>query len=83
MVGIIPLKSAGMARFMNRNIAGVHVPDPLIEEMTTTSDRVKTSIAISARLIREMAGMCQGVHLMPIGWEQHVPAILEATLVRA
>ncbi len=80
MVGIIPLKSAGMARFMNRNIAGVHVPDSLIEEMSTTSDRVKTSIAISARLIREMAGMCQGVHLMPIGWEQHVPAILEAAL---
>lgn len=80
MVGIIPLKSAAMARFMNRNVAGVQVPESLIQEMATTSDRVKTSVAISARLIREMAGMCQGVHLMPIGWEQHVPAILEAAL---
>lgn len=78
LAGIIPLKSAGMARFMNRNVAGVQVPESLIEEMTATSDRVKTSVEISARLIRQMAGMCQGVHLMPIGWEQHVPAILEA-----
>lgn len=78
LAGIIPLKSAGMARFMNRNVAGVQVPEPLIEEMATTSDRVKTSVAIAARLIRQVAGMCQGVHLMPIGWEQHVPAILEA-----
>ncbi len=31
--GIILLKSAGMARFMNRNVAGVHVPEELIEEM--------------------------------------------------
>ena len=76
MAGIIPLKSAGMARFMNRNIAGVRVPDSLIEEMATTSDRPKTSIDICARLIREMSSMCQGVHLMPIGWERHVPAIL-------
>jgi len=80
LIGIIPLKSAAMARFMNRNVAGVQVPEPLIEEMATTSDRVKTSVAISARLIREMAGMCQGIHLMPIGWEQHVPSILEAAL---
>ncbi len=80
LVGIIPLKSAGMARFMNRNVAGVQVPESLIEEMTVTSDRVKTGVAIAARLIRAMMPMCQGVHLMPIGWEQHVPAILEAAL---
>jgi 5,10-methylenetetrahydrofolate reductase len=78
MVGIIPLKSAGMARFMNRNIAGVHVPEPLIEEIAAAEDRVATSIQQSAQLNREMAPMCQGVHLMPIGWEKHVPAILQA-----
>jgi methylenetetrahydrofolate reductase (NADPH) len=80
MAGIIPLKSAGMARFMNSNIAGVRVPDSLIEEMATTSDRPETSIDICVRLIQEMADMCQGVHLMPIGWERYVPAILEAAL---
>ena len=78
MVGIVFLKSAGMARFMNKNVAGVHVPESLIEEMDQAESRVKTSIEISGRLIREMKDMCEGVHLMPLGWEKHVPAVLEA-----
>ena len=78
LVSIIPLKSAGMARFMNRNVAGVNVPDRLIEEMANATDRLAKSIEISARLIREMEDLCQGVHLMPVGWEKHVPAILDA-----
>ncbi len=78
MVGIVLLKSAGMARFMNRNVAGVHVPEHLIEEMDNAPNRVKKSIEIAARLIREMKDMCQGVHIMPIGWEKHVPAVLDS-----
>ena len=78
MVGIVTLKSAGMARFMNNNVAGVHVPDELIQEMKDTDDKVKTGIEIAARLIKEMKDMCQGVHIMPIGWEKHIPAVLEA-----
>ncbi len=78
MVGIVFLKSAGMARFMNKNVAGVHVPESLIKEMDEAEDRVAKSIEISARLIREMKDMCQGVHLMPLGWEKHVPAVLDA-----
>jgi len=78
MLGIVLLKSAGMARFMNKNVAGVHVPDSLIDEMDKAEDRVKKSIEIAARLTKEMKDMCQGVHIMPIGWEKHVPAVLDA-----
>lgn len=78
MAGIILLKSAGMARFMNRNVAGVHVPDELIEEMAAAENRVQTSIEIAARLIRQVKDLCQGVHIMALGWERHVPAVLEA-----
>lgn len=78
MAGIILLKSPGMARFMNKNVAGVHVPDVLIDEMANTEDRPATSIEIAARLIREIKNVCQGVHLMPLGWERHVPAVLDA-----
>ncbi|MDH7487688.1 MAG: methylenetetrahydrofolate reductase [Anaerolineae bacterium] len=78
LMGIILLKSAGMARFMNRNVAGVHVPEHLIEEMAAAEDRVKTSIEIAARLIREAKHLCQGVHIMSLGWERHIPAILDA-----
>jgi len=78
MAGIILLKSAGMARFMNKNVAGVRVPDALIDEMANATDRPAKSIEIAARLVREMKEVCRGVHIMPIGWEKFVPAMLDA-----
>ena len=78
MVGIVLLKSAGMARFMNKNVAGVYVPDNLIEEMDGAEDRARKSIEIAARLIRETKPFCQGVHIMAIGWEKKVPEVLDA-----
>jgi methylenetetrahydrofolate reductase (NADPH) len=78
LVGIIPLKSAGMAKYMNKNVAGVSVPEELIDQMAQTEDKVKTGIEIAAKLIKELKDMCHGVHIMPIGWEKKVPAILDA-----
>ncbi|MBI2866620.1 MAG: methylenetetrahydrofolate reductase [Chloroflexi bacterium] len=77
LVGIIPLKSPGQARFMNKNIAGIHVPDSLIQEMEQAKDRTQKGLEIAARLIKDMKGMCQGVHIMPLGWERHVPTMLQ------
>ena len=77
MVGIVLLRSAAMARYMNKNVAGIHVPDALIEEMDKAEDRTRKGMEIAARLIREMKGMCQGVHIMAIGTERLVPAILD------
>jgi 5,10-methylenetetrahydrofolate reductase len=75
--GIILLKSAGMARFMNKNVAGVSVPEPLIKEMEETKDKINTSIMIAAQLTRGLRDLCQGVHIMAIGWEKRVPLVLE------
>jgi len=80
LVGIIPLKSAAMATFMNDHVAGVSIPDPIIERMRDTpkADRKKVAIEIAADLIRRMAGACQGIHLMPLGWDDVVAPIVEA-----
>jgi len=80
MVGIVLLKSAGMARFMNANVAGVFVPDKFIKIIAEASkeDRPRKSIEIAASLIKEMKGMCQGVHIMSLGWDRYVPRVLEA-----
>ncbi len=78
LAGIIPLKSAGMAKYMNKNVAGVSVPQEMIDQMTETEDKVHTGIEIAARLARELKDMCQGIHIMPIGWDKKVPAILDA-----
>ncbi|MBN1383634.1 MAG: methylenetetrahydrofolate reductase [Elusimicrobia bacterium] len=80
MVGIVILKSVGMARYMNENVAGVHVPDNLIEELKKDKEKTKsgqTGIEIAARLIKELKPYCQGVHLMPLGWDAKVPQILD------
>jgi len=80
LAGIIPLKSARMARFMNEHIAGISVPQEVIREMErakTKEDRRKRSVEICARIIREVKPYCQGIHLMPMGWEDLVPDILE------
>ncbi len=92
LAGIVLLKSAGMARYMNANVAGVTVPDDLIKEMAEAGEKdkqakaegkkgghkVNTSIEIAARLIRDLKPLCRGVHIMPLGWGHHVPAVLEA-----
>lgn len=78
LVGIVVLRSAAMARFMNKNVAGIHVPDELIAEMDKAENKLQKGIEIAARLIREMKDMCQGVHIMAIGLESKVPAILDA-----
>jgi methylenetetrahydrofolate reductase (NADPH) len=79
LVGIILLKSAGMARFMNSNVAGVNVPDALIGEIggIPKPDRPAKAVEIAARLVRDMKGMYQGVHIMTLGWERYVPQLLE------
>jgi 5,10-methylenetetrahydrofolate reductase len=78
LAGIVLLKSAGMARYMNKNVAGVFVPEELIKEMEGTKDKVAKSVEIASRLIKELKPMCQGVHIMPIGWDKKVPLVLEA-----
>lgn len=92
LAGIVLLKSAGMARYMNKNVAGVTVPDALIEQMARAGEadkaakaegkkadnQVKTSIEIAGRLIAQLKPYCQGVHIMPLGWDKYVPAVLDA-----
>ena len=80
MAGIVPLKSAGMAAYMNANIAGVTVPEAIIDRLRETrkEDRKRVSIEIAAELVREVKNLCQGIHLMPLGWDDTVIPIVEA-----
>jgi methylenetetrahydrofolate reductase (NADPH) len=86
IAGIIPLKSAKMANWMNANIPGVRVPDALIAEMSAvagdTAAELQTSIAMTARIIDHIKAHCAGVHLMMLGWEQHLPAFLASANIR-
>ena len=58
--------------------AHVFVPDALITKMTEAEDKTKTGIEIAAGIIKDLKDICHGVHIMAIGWEKKVPAILDA-----
>ncbi len=79
-LGVIIPKSAGMAKFMNNNVAGVHVPQEMIDALAADKERAKagiTGVEIAARIIRECRPYCQGVHIMALGWEAKVPDLLK------
>ena len=89
MAGIIPLKAAGMARFMNENVPGIAVPQDQIDRLAAAAEEGKQSgvkglpaklgIEMAAELIARIKeeNLCPGVHIMAIGAEKNVPVILE------
>ena len=84
LVGIIPLKSAKMATWLNANVPGIRVPDALLAELDAVAGdadaETRVGIDIAARIIRSVRPYCAGVHLMTMGWERHIPAILRASI---
>ena len=89
MAGIIPLKSAGMARFMNENVPGIAVPEEMLTRLDAAAAEGKAKgvkglptrlgMEMVARMIAEIREkkLCPGVHIMAIGAEKNVPSILD------
>ena len=86
LAGIILLTSAPMARFMNKNVAGVNVPQDLIDEMASAPKgrAIEKGIEIAGRMIKRIRDedMGDGVHIMAIGKEELVPDIMAAAGIR-
>jgi methylenetetrahydrofolate reductase (NADPH) len=79
LAGIIPMKSAGMARYMRDYVAGLIVPDRLVKRMESAEDAKEEGVNITVELInqlREIEGV-HGVHIMAVAWESIVPVIVE------
>ncbi len=77
--GHVVLKSPAMGEYMNKNVSGITVPQELINEIGSVpkEERKQKAVEISARLIKEIAPMVQGAHIMPLGWSDIVPDIIE------
>ncbi len=78
LAGVVVLRSAAMARYMNEKIAGIHIPDAVIAEMDRAADKAAKGVEIAARTIADIKGLCQGVHIMTIGQEKRTSDIIDA-----
>jgi len=78
LAGVMPIKSGRMARYMQKNVAGMLVPDELCERLEAAADPREEAINIVVEQIaqlREIPGV-KGVHIMAVAWEDVVPEIV-------
>lgn len=77
LAGILLLKSAGMARYLNKNVPGVKVPQELIDELEKSADPRSKGVEIAVRTINQIKPFCSGIHIMAISQEEKVLEIIE------
>ncbi|OPY74777.1 MAG: Bifunctional homocysteine S-methyltransferase/5,10-methylenetetrahydrofolate reductase [Syntrophorhabdus sp. PtaU1.Bin058] len=79
--GVTPLKSARMAEYMSKQVAGMDVPDDIIDRMkgVEPKEQRREGIKIAVETIMALKYMegVHGVHIMAIEWEDIVPQIVE------
>jgi len=79
LAGVIPIRSAGMARYMRDYVSGVSVPDEIVTRMEEAKTAKEEGVIIALEVIeqlKEIPGV-HGIHIMAVGWEDAVPDIVE------
>ena len=78
LAGVAPLKSAGMAKYMKNRVAGMDVPDGVIERMSDADDAQDAGIDVCVDVINQVKDIegVAGVHIMAVEWEEAVPEIV-------
>ena len=74
---VLLLKSAGMARYIDRNMRGITIPQDTIRRIQKAPDKVQECIRIAAETIRQVKKMgMAGVLVSTVGWESKLPLVL-------
>ena len=82
LAGIIPIKSVKMATYMNERVPGIDIPEAMIQRIADAAKKdnvIEESLDIAAETIDELRNLCKGIHIMAIGWEKHIPAMLDGS----
>ncbi len=79
LAGILLLRNAKMAEFMNANIPGVSVPQEMIDELKAAGDKhaIEAGVEIAVRTINAVRPYCDGVHIMAIKATDRLPQIID------
>ena len=78
LAGILLLRSAKMAEFLNANIPGISVPAETIAELRAAGPKheQEVGIEIAVRTIKAVRSHCDGVHLMVLKATDKLPDLL-------
>jgi 5,10-methylenetetrahydrofolate reductase len=79
---VMILRTAGMARFLNRHLKSGLVPDWIIQKLARAPDRQKASVEIFTDIVSGLKELCQGVHIITIGAEENLKAYLDAAKLK-
>jgi len=74
LIGVMPLKSVKMARFLNTSVEGIDVPEEIIARMENEGT---TGIEITCDFIRKIADHADGIHIMAMGDVKGTNSIIE------
>jgi homocysteine S-methyltransferase len=81
LIGVMPLKSVKMARFMNKNVEGIDVPEEIISRMENEGI---SGIEITCDFVKQIVNYADGIHIMAMGDIKGTNSIIEAigTLIK-
>jgi methylenetetrahydrofolate reductase (NADPH) len=77
LAGIFLLKSAKNARFINKYVPGVNIPQEIIDRLAAAADPLQEGVIIAAEQVKIAQQLCQGVHMMAVKREDLIPKILD------
>ena len=84
IAGVIPLRSHKAALFMKNKVAGMSVPDELVERLRKASDPKEEGIRMCVETMQELASLrgVHGVHVTAIAWEEIIPRLVQEAGVK-
>jgi 5,10-methylenetetrahydrofolate reductase len=79
---VMILRTAGMARFLNRHLKSGLVPEWIIQKLTRAPDKQKASVEIFTDIVTGLKDLCQGVHIITIGGEEKLKLYLDSAKLK-
>lgn len=79
LAGVIPIKSAGMARYMRDYVSGVYVPNEIVTRMEDAKEAKEEGVRMCLETIEQLKDIegVHGIHIMAVAWEDVIPRIVE------
>ncbi|MDI6880132.1 MAG: methylenetetrahydrofolate reductase [Desulfitobacteriaceae bacterium] len=67
LAGVLPLRSSKMAHWLNARVPGIKIPEPIVARLEKSKNPAQEGWKIAEEIVGEIRGMCDGIHLMPLG----------------